>query len=239
MEAHGSDYIVYREGELVYDCMLNQTNLQYNNNKFYLIQLLQQVNTKEYVVWLRWGRVGKNGQTNMIECGDDLRDAKNIFGRKFYDKTYNKFEQKDNFEKCQGKYDLVEKDYSATQAPAVKLDSTDQAQTPVSGSKLHIRLQKLIELICNVKEMENLLKEMKFDSKKAPLGKLSKSQIKAGYAALKEIEEHLNKKNFGKAFTQANNDFYTRIPHDFGMKTPPLISTLAQMREKMKLLEVN
>lgn len=37
-----------------------QTNLQFNNNKYYLIQLLQDDSAKVYSVWLRWGR----GMTN-------------------------------------------------------------------------------------------------------------------------------------------------------------------------------
>lgn len=37
-----------------------QTNLQFNNNKYYLIQLLQDDSPKVYSVWLRWGR----GMTN-------------------------------------------------------------------------------------------------------------------------------------------------------------------------------
>jgi len=38
--------------------MLNQTNIQNNNNKFYLIQLLENRLGGDYCVWLRWGRVG-------------------------------------------------------------------------------------------------------------------------------------------------------------------------------------
>lgn len=38
-----------------YDCMLNQTNIGNNNNKFYVIQLL--VSNGNYYVWNRWGRV--------------------------------------------------------------------------------------------------------------------------------------------------------------------------------------
>jgi poly [ADP-ribose] polymerase len=83
-----------------------------------------------------------------------------------------------------------------------------------------------------------MLKEMKYDAKKAPLGKLGKSQIKAGYAALKEIEDLIKRKVTGKSLVEANNDFYTRIPHDFGMRTPPMITTNAQVREKIKLLEL-
>lgn len=42
----------------------------------------------------------------------------------------------------------------------------------------------------------------------------------------------------GKDIVRASNDFYTRIPHDFGMRAPPLINTLPQIKEKLKLLEV-
>lgn len=164
------------------------------------------------------GRVGKVGQCNLQSFGNDLNEAKSVFTKKFFEKTKNDWDSKDSFEKYPGKYDLVHKDYSATNNKA-NLASGDQAEQPkveTPPSKLDKKLQNLIELICNVTEMENLLKEMKFDAEKAPLGKLSKNQIKAGYAALKEIEEHIVNKSFGASFIQANNDFYTRIPHDFG-----------------------
>ncbi|TNN54786.1 Poly [ADP-ribose] polymerase 2 [Liparis tanakae] len=47
---------VYSSGNDVYDVMLNQTNLQFNNNKYYLIQLLEDDSSKVYSVWSRWGR---------------------------------------------------------------------------------------------------------------------------------------------------------------------------------------
>jgi predicted DNA-binding WGR domain protein len=43
-----------------YDCMLNQTNISQNNNKYYVIQLL--VGAGRYYVFNRWGRVGEPGQ---------------------------------------------------------------------------------------------------------------------------------------------------------------------------------
>jgi hypothetical protein len=74
--------------------------------------------------------------------------------------------------------------------------------------------------------MEAALLEMKFDAKKNPLGtssvflfrslyisllgKLSSAQIKAGYAALKDIETFIKANNFSAAFTEANNTYYTR-----------------------------
>jgi poly [ADP-ribose] polymerase len=98
-----------------------------------------------------------------------------------------------------------------------ELDKNSSKEIPPSS--LDKKIQNLIELICNVTEMEKALKEMKYDSQKAPLGKLSKNQIKLGYAALKEIEDLIaqNKHNSGQAIIQANNDFYSRIPHDLGI----------------------
>lgn len=38
-----------------YDCTLNQTNIGANNNKFYIIQLLE--HNGAFSIWNRWGRV--------------------------------------------------------------------------------------------------------------------------------------------------------------------------------------
>lgn len=52
MQAH-----VYCEGKEYWDAMLNQTNLKNNNNKFYILQLLQDNGPgAHYSVWFRWGR---------------------------------------------------------------------------------------------------------------------------------------------------------------------------------------
>jgi hypothetical protein len=44
------------------------------------------------------------------------------------------------------------------------------------------------------------------------VGKLSAAQIKAGYAALKEIEHFIHNNDFSAAFVEANNTYYTRSP---------------------------
>lgn len=107
----------------VYDAMLNQTNLQHNNNKYYLLQLLEDDDRKNYSVWFRWGRVGKAGQNKLESYGSNLDAAKNSFTKKwnllrvliilfrFYDKTLNEWDCRDGFKKVDGKYDLVHLDY--------------------------------------------------------------------------------------------------------------------------------
>ncbi|CAF1048972.1 unnamed protein product [Adineta ricciae] len=233
---------VYCQDDDVFDCMLNQTNVGNNNNKFYLIQLLEENSCKKYYVWLRWGRVGYTGQNNLEHFGCDLDEAKRFFCQKFSDKTKNDFYYRDTFTKYPGKYDYVQLDYnpstSKNEDKKKQLASIEQLKSlPVPECKLDQRLQNLIQLICNVRAMEEALLEMKFDARKNPLGKLSATQIKAGYSALKEIETYIKVNKFNSAFIEANNSYYTRIPHEFGRSTPPLIKTVQQLKQEIELLE--
>ena len=58
-------------------------------------------------------------------------------------------------------------------------------------------------MICNVKAMEDLVTEMKYDVQKSPLlGKVTTDQIKAGYLALKEIETCITKNVVGDKLIQ-------------------------------------
>lgn len=72
-----------------------------------------------------------------------------------------------------------------------------------------------------------------------PLGKLSKKQIESAYKVLSEALEliKLDKKPGGGEapgstaavnvqLLDCSNRFYTLIPHDFGMKKPPLLDDL-------------
>ena len=105
-------------------------------------------------------------------------------------------------------------------------------------SKLPSSVQDLISLICNIQVMEETVMEMEYDTKKSPLGKITVEQIRAGYNALKQISECVEKGNTkGEEHLEACNLFYTRIPHEFGFRKPPLIETQQQIKKKLELLE--
>lgn len=55
-------YRVFQDGGKSYSATLNQSNLDHNNNKFYIIQILQNESTSQIYFWNRWGRVGVPGQ---------------------------------------------------------------------------------------------------------------------------------------------------------------------------------
>jgi poly [ADP-ribose] polymerase len=64
--------------------MLNQTNIGNNNNKFYVIQVLQVGNT--YYCFNRWGRVSERGQ-NACKPAASLAAAQADFKKKFREKN--------------------------------------------------------------------------------------------------------------------------------------------------------
>src|SRR5437764_5298152 len=69
-----------------WDAMLNQTNIGANNNKYYVIQLVE--SGSKFYTWTRWGRVGEPGQNALLGNGT-LEDPKKCFEPKFRDKTAN------------------------------------------------------------------------------------------------------------------------------------------------------
>jgi poly [ADP-ribose] polymerase len=225
---------VYVEKKDVYNVMLNQTNITQNNNKFFLCQLLvSKAFPPNYYVFFRWGRVGFKGQNSFTECGNDLEKAKKVFGNKFFDKTSNEFEARKKFIKVKGKYDMIEMDYSKSEEPV-----KEEAPEVAVDSKLHAEVQELLKLICDFKKMEAAVRGLDYDTKRAPLGKLTKAQIKAGYEALKRIEDCIIIDKYDANFELAVNDYYTRIPHYFGMRQPSPITTLEQLKHELELLEI-
>uniref|UniRef100_UPI000180C414 poly [ADP-ribose] polymerase 2 n=1 Tax=Ciona intestinalis TaxID=7719 RepID=UPI000180C414 len=223
-------YHVFVCGDTVYNAMLNQTNIGQNNNKYYLLQVLKSNIGAEFCVWFRWGRVGKVAGTNLqkVTC----EKAVQLFEKKFKDKTSNFWENRGHFEKVHGKYDLLEMDFGNEDKETAK----PNVDAKKIKSKLNNRVKEVMELIFNMNEFEESVKEMKFDVKKAPLGKLTEKQIKSGYESLKYIEECLQRNKAGRDLVEACSEFYTRIPHDFGMKCPPLVRSVHELKEKLELL---
>ncbi|KAI7807659.1 protein mono-ADP-ribosyltransferase PARP3 [Triplophysa rosa] len=220
-----------------YDCMLNQTNIGHNNNKFYVIQVLE-FGGKHYC-WTRWGRVGESGQNNL--AGPTNADAaiKN-FEKKFKDKTKNNWSDRENFVSHSGKYTLIEVD--GDQDAEVKVDTVDsgdvkKTEQHVQPCMLDENTQRLINFIFNNDMFKEAMTNMNLDIKKMPLGKLSKQQIAKGFEVLEEIEAAIKNGQRNKLEGLTSN-FFTRIPHNFGRNRPPVISDDAVLQSKKEMLLV-
>ncbi|KAJ3168278.1 Poly [ADP-ribose] polymerase 2 [Geranomyces variabilis] len=233
---------VYEDDTGVYDAMLNQTEVKSNANKFYIIQVLKDDNVDQYYAWNRWGRVGIRGQTSAITAMSKEAAIKS-FKAKFQDKTKNKWDDRENFEKVAGKYFLIERDFGdsdgedqETKVAAAKAVADARAKLP--PSKLPQPVQSLIKLIFNTDMMEQQMVALEYDAKKMPLGKLTKAQIKKGYEALAKLSDVLNSPVPQRALIDTYTSlFYTIIPHAFGMARPPLIDTPQMLKAKLEMVE--
>ncbi|XP_071499101.1 protein mono-ADP-ribosyltransferase PARP3-like [Diadema antillarum] len=234
---HMSGAEVYQD----YDCMLNQTNIGQNNNKYYIIQLLL-TGWNNYHVWTRWGRVGEPGQNALNSCGSDLEAAKKAFSKKFSDKTKNKWDDRENFQPHPGKYTLIEveeADAEELQETSEKLANLDDdSDKKVLPSQLEKPTQELVKLIFNEDMFKEQMTKFEIDVKKMPLGKLSKAQIAKGFEALEEIEKAVQGKTSKAQLSQLSSKFYTIIPHSFGRKVPPVIDDAEKIQAKKDMLLV-
>ncbi|XP_020015119.1 protein mono-ADP-ribosyltransferase PARP3 isoform X2 [Castor canadensis] len=219
-----------------YDCTLNQTDIGNNNNKFYIIQLLE--GGSHFVCWNRWGRVGEVGQSKMshFTC---LEDAKKDFEKKFRDKTKNNWAERDHFVIHPGKYTLIEVQGEAeAQESVVKVDG-GPVKTVTKPCSLDPATQKLITNIFSKDMFKNAMALMNLDIKKMPLGKLSKQQIARGFEALEALEMALKAPtDGGQSLEELSSHFYTVIPHNFGRSRPLPINSQELLQAKKDMLLV-
>ncbi|KAH8489158.1 hypothetical protein H0E87_024708 [Populus deltoides] len=234
-----SEYHVLQIGDDVYDAMLNQTNVGDNNNKFYVIQLLESDGGGRYMVYNRWGRVGVNGQVKLFGPYTSRDPAISEFERKFYAKTKNDWSKRKEFicyPKC---YALLEMDYSEQEKEPVVEEKPDSAiAIQPRETQLESRIAKFISLICNVSMMKQQMMEIGYNANKLPLGKLSKSTILKGYDVLKRISDVIGTADMLK-LEQLSGEFYTVIPHDFGFKKMRefVIDTPQKLKCKLEMVE--
>tara|TARA_B110000285_G_C15095670_1_gene601813 strand:- start:728 stop:1186 length:459 start_codon:yes stop_codon:yes gene_type:complete len=104
-------------------------------------------------------------------------------------------------------------------------------------SKLDPQIKNIVDDIYSFEGMTKQMTEMGLDLEKLPLGKLNADKIKRGHQILKEIQRLLVTNKNADKILPLTNDFYTTIPHNFGMKKPPVIDHLLRVKEKTRMLE--
>ena len=148
--------------------------MDHNNNKFYIVQVLVNEKSGQMFVWNRWGRVGVPGQ-NCMKGPFPKEQALKDYNSKVHDKTV-----KGDYKEIEIKYDDDDK---KDEAPKPE----KKAKKNNIESKIDAGLQKLINLIFDVNIMQTTMKEIGYDAKKMPLGKLGDSTIRQAYQILNEL----------------------------------------------------
>ncbi len=219
-----------------FSCTLNQSNLNQNNNKFYIIQLLQSDINSSYMLFTRWGRVGVRGEFKTDNCS--LENGIKLFMKKYDEKT------KRGYKEIIIDYSSDDDDEKSNNKSEDNDEEGINEEEDKSRDELHELLSdkviEFIKLIYNTNIINQQMKEIGYDSSKMPLGKLAKESLNKGYLILKDIEKELKKKNPSHSnLTNLSSDFFTYIPHDFGFKKMSsfIIDTLEKLKSKIDMIE--
>jgi poly [ADP-ribose] polymerase len=204
-----------------YAITFNYTNVKNNNNKFYIIQLLQDVHTKQYGVLFRWGRVGKFGQIKYT--------------------TYNNFEEARSafLDKVQRK---IEYGYIQIKTKAIKNKDKIDDEESKNDEGLEKPIANLLKLVFDLKSFNKQMQNIGYDSDKIPLGQLSSEVIKEGYNYLNQLEkiiEDSNNSKYSNKIYDLSSSYYTLIPHNFGMyhMSNFVINSLDMIKKEHELLD--
>uniref|UniRef100_A0A673HYY6 Poly [ADP-ribose] polymerase n=1 Tax=Sinocyclocheilus rhinocerous TaxID=307959 RepID=A0A673HYY6_9TELE len=212
----------------IYSATLGLVDIVRGTNSYYKLQLLEDDVKKQYWVFRSWGRVGTTIGGNKLDKFYDKNSAMDNFCSVYEEKTGNAWASS-NFTKYPNKFYPLEIDYGQDEEAVKKLTASTGAK-----SKLDKPIQDLIRMIFDVESMKKAMVEFEIDLQKMPLGKLSKRQIQSAYSLLSEVQQ------VGLSEAQIldlSNRFYTLIPHDFGMKKPPLLNNMDYIQQKVQMLD--
>lgn len=195
------------DGSVIWTCTLNQTNIKNNNNKFYIMQLIKESGSGDHKVYTRYGRVGYDGSYGVRYTGS-LAGAKTNFNKQFKSKTGNVWNPPDNpsFKKIPGKYFLC-----AMETPQVTVKTVS---IPASVTKINIKpeILDLIKFLSNKKTLTKTMRTLNIDTKRMPLGKISKKQLDLAREILNDINDNISTYSPEK-LEDRSSDFYTLIPY--------------------------
>lgn len=121
-----------------------------------------------------------------MEEFDSVEDAIEKFEKLYFEKTYNEWSNRHKFIKQPGKFYPIDVDFGTEEDIIEKLMKEQKTDGKYTG-KLDPRVRDLVKLIFNVEEMIKTLVSMEIDTKKMPLGKLSKKHIMQGTLSLQNV----------------------------------------------------
>ncbi|GMT17790.1 hypothetical protein PFISCL1PPCAC_9087, partial [Pristionchus fissidentatus] len=223
---------VYADQEgIIYDVLLNYTNVAINSNKYCKMQLLQN-GRQEFKVRIRSGRIGYQNESEKFFS--DLTKAQSFFKNEFRKKTLNSWPiSNSDFEPKAKKYIMIEMDAVREQKQEQEINQCE------AKSKLDSRLQNLLNRLFSLREMGLKAASLDYDATILPLGMITQQQIDRGYNAISNVAELIRNLGGVEQLTEAVSRYYTYIPHKTGYRTRPvLINTTELVDKEIKLLKL-
>jgi len=238
---------VFEDSSNIWDAMLMQVSIERNNNKYYVLQLMES-SAGRYEVFTRWGRVNEPGQNLIVYTGTNLEAAKAAFCKKFKDKTKNawgpgirdKFKSLGSSEKAYTLMDMADEDECAEPLPEAPVASSSAPRAKKAAAKVRActlpkEVQGLLGLCFNEDTITESLKTLDIDTNKMPVGRISKTQLEKGRQVLEKLAKVIAGEQKGSV-NDLTAEFYTYVPHSFGRTRPPPLNTTEMLQGKFDLI---
>jgi len=227
---HKAHVLKTKEG--LHTAVLGATNIQDGKNSYYKLQLLEHDKKKKWYVFRSWGRIGTTIGGTKTEDFEDMYEALRSFEFQYEEKTGNKWRKRQDFKKVAGRFFPLDIDMGEDNEKIKKINLEK------STSKLAKSIQKLVSMVFDIESMKKAMLEFEIDLTKMPLGKLSKKQIESAYKILTEAQDMIKTESGSEGkFLDLSNRFFTLIPHDFGMRQPPLLDNPDLVKSKIGMLD--
>ena len=249
----GPKYSVYVDDfNDAYNAPCNVVDIGQGVNKFYKIAVYRR--GEKWFFLRKWGRVDDKSwkqANNFLLEEYDKEECIAEFLKKFTQLTGKPFEERFDGTPVPGRHRFLELDgymwegNEVEQAEAENVAPEDHSPGNVDRCDLNDAVQALVLLLFSKQLMEEQLAAQHLDLKKMPLGKISRRQLNAAYAVLKELQNLLTEGNDAKenkrwhTIVQAkSNNFYEIIPHAYTLKyTPVPIASLDMLKDKVDVME--
>lgn len=192
-------------------------------------KLIQRI-TFRYYIFRSWGRIGTTIGSNKVEKYSSSSEAIEAFSDIYLERTGNHFGAS-TFDKKAGKYFPMDIDYGGDE---IEKKITDQNK---HKSELLPAVQELMKLMFDLDTMKKAMLEFDLDMEKMPLGKLSQKQLSQALKVLQQLSELIKKGGTSSEFIGYSNQFFTLIPHDFGVDRPPIVDTIDTVNTKTAMIE--
>lgn len=179
-----------------------------------------------YWVFEAWGRISTTIGSKCLKNYGTLEEALEKFNSTYQEKTGNKFGAR-IFKKVANKFYHLNVEFCAKK----KLPDT------FVETKLSKPVYELMQMLFDLKRIDDTMFGFDLDLKQMPLGKISSAQIRSAMQVLNRISYLIQHNGTTGQLQEQSNKFYTLVPHAFSVKLPAIIDSIETVNVKNEMLE--
>lgn len=223
-------FCILRDNDDLYTCALNQSDVDNNLNKSFIMQLMDRAG-ETYVLYTRQGRVGQVG-SRATDIFIDKAQAIQEYRKVFREKTGVDWDAR--YTPAAGVARPGKYQYVVMKHENQKTGMSD-APAPVTID-ISPSVQGFIKMIFDINLYGASTSKFGVDTNRLPLGSLGLLQIERASDIIKELAKAISEGCDRKKINDLSSLFYTTIPSAQWKLRP--IDTLALLEEKGDLLDI-